>query len=265
MSIKLTISLSPNGAGIQTDDGHNFFGEPSLIWTKLPVEENDETEQKPMYYPSYSGLSPKHRYQYLLWLKDVTQATNLSYVFLYYYGLERHLLIGDFEKSAMEVLRLLQHHDRGTFRSYAQEALIVAALHRKRPDIFEKYSFIQQGVSNETLLMRKALGKRIEARELIELASRIGFKNRRYLKLRPSDFEHVLQLLLDSFEAKNGSLLDIVPSNDMEYIECSVFANVSLPASVRTVKVPQLITDPRFKSAAIKLLTEAHESVKTHR
>ena len=39
--------------------------EPSMIWTKLPVQKNSELELDPIYYPSYSGLSPKHRYQYL--------------------------------------------------------------------------------------------------------------------------------------------------------------------------------------------------------
>lgn len=262
MSITLTISLSSSGVDTRIDDGHNFYGEPSLIWTRLPVEENDKIEQKPMYYPSYSGLSPTHRYQYLSWLRDITQPTNLSYVFLYYYGLERHLLVGDFEKAVLEILRLLQHHNRGTFRSYAQEALIVGALHRKRPDILEKYSFIEDCVSNETLLIRKALGKKIKPKELMEIASQVGFKNRRYIKLRSSDFERELQSLLIAYETEYGSLLDIVPSDDLRYEESSVFANVSLPVSVRTIKVPQLITNARFKSTALALLADAHENIK---
>ena len=31
MSIKITISLQSDGAKMETDDGHNFYGEPSLI------------------------------------------------------------------------------------------------------------------------------------------------------------------------------------------------------------------------------------------
>ncbi len=265
MAIKMTISVSSGEVETHVDDGHNFFGEPSLIWTKLPVEENDELEKEPMYYPSYSRLSPKHRYQYLSWLRDITKPTNLSYVFLYYYGLERHLLIGNFESAVSEILRLLQHHDRGTFRAYAQESLIVATLHRKRIDLLEQYSFIRDHVSNESLLMRKALGKGVEAKDLMELASRVGFKNHRYIKSRPLDFEKALQSKLTTFEAEYGPLLDVVPADDMRCKKSSVFANYSLPESVRAIQIPQLVTDHRFQAAALQLLVGAHESLKSRK
>ena len=196
LSIKMIISITPDGVKTDIDSGHNFFGEPSLIWTQLPVKENDDMEVKPMYYPAYSSLTPEHRYQYLMWLQDVTQQTNLSYVFLYYYGLERHLLVGNFEGSALETLRLLKHHNRGSFQTYAQEALIVATLHRKRQDMFDKYPFILDSATNETLLLRKKLGHKITAKELMNLASVVGFTNRRYIKLRPTEFESEVEALL---------------------------------------------------------------------
>lgn len=265
MAIKMTISVSTGGIETHVDDGHNFFGEPSLIWTKLSVEENDELEKEPMYYPAYSRLSPKQRYQYLSWLRDITQPTNLSYVFLYYYGLERHLLIGNFDSAVSEILRLLQHHDRGTFRVYAQEALIVATFHRKRFDLLEQYSFIRGHVSNESLLVRKALGKGVEAKDLMELASQVGFKNHRYIKLRPLDFEQALQSKITTFEAEYGPLLDIVPAEDMHYERSSVFANYSLPEPVRAIQIPQLVTDHRFQAVALQLLVNAHESLKSRK
>jgi hypothetical protein len=263
MTIKLTVSLTPDGVDSKLDDGRNFFGEPSLIWTKLPVEKNSEIEKEPMYYPSYSRISPKHRYQYLSWLRDVTQQTNLSYVFLYYYGLERHLLIGNFEQAVEEVLRLLQHHDRGSFASYAQEALIVATLHRKKYDLLEKYPFIQKRMSNEILLLRKVLGQRVEARNLMELASSVGFTNKRCMKLRPVEFEDELQSLLADFEARNGPLLDLVSSDDMEYKETLIFANFSIPESIRCIKIPQILSDRRFKDAVFNLLSTTHVNLKS--
>lgn len=261
-SIKLTISIASDGVKSDIDDGHNFFGEPSLIWTQLPVTENDDLEAKPMYYPAYSALSPAHRYQYLMWLRDVTQQTNLSYVFLYYYGLERHLLVGNFDAAALETIRLLKHHDRGSFRVYVRDALIVAALHHKRTDLFEKYPFILDGATNETLLLRKKLGRKVTGKDLIELAPTFGFYNRRYIRLRPAEFELELESLLAEYAAKRGPLLDVVPEIEMQYEERCVFANASLPNSVRTVKVPQLVTDDRFKKASLALLSEAHENLK---
>ncbi len=102
-SLKITISFSSNTVTRDTEKGDDYYAEPSLIWKKLPVKKNNELEQDPMYYPSYPRLFPKNRYQYLSWLRDITQPTNLSYVFLYYYGLERQLLIGNYNLATQKI------------------------------------------------------------------------------------------------------------------------------------------------------------------
>lgn len=265
MSIKITISLQPDGAKMETDDGHNFYGEPSLIWTKLPVQKNTDLEEKPMYYPSYSHLYPKNRFQYLSWLQDVTKPTNLSYVFLYYYGLERHLLVGNFDLASQEIFRLLKYHDKGSFRAYAQNALIVSALHKNRVDIFDKDSFLFESLSNESLIVRKMLGYKITAAEIMKLSYPLGFKNKRYIKLYPEDFERELDRLLISHEVERGSLLDIVSMEKLERRESIVFANISLPEKIRTIAVPQLISNQKFKDACINLLQKAHNNLKLKR
>lgn len=261
-SIKINIPIESNEVKTSIDDEHNFYDEPSLVWEKLPIKKNTDLETKPMYYPSYSALTPEQRYQYLNWLRDITQPTNLSYVFLYYYGLERHLLIGDFDVAAREILKLLEHHDKGTFRVYAQEALICSALYRKKTEILKDSSLIFDGVSNEILLIRKKFKKKIQSRDIIQLASQLGFKNQRYIKAFPSEFESELTKLVDSFESSNGSFLDLVPENDMHYEITSVFANTSLPEKVRNIPIPQLLSDDRFFSPLKLLLEQAHQNVK---
>ncbi|MFA5751062.1 MAG: TerB N-terminal domain-containing protein [Candidatus Paceibacterota bacterium] len=262
--LKITISFNQEVES-KIDDGHNFFAEPSLIWTQLPIKKNNELETKPMYYPAYSSLTPEHRYQYLCWLRDITQPTNLSYVFLYYYGLERNLLVGNFDLAVQEVFKLLKYHDKGTFRSYAQNALIVSALHKNRIDIFEKDSFLFDSLSNESLIIRKKLDYKISANELMNLSYVLGFKNKRYIKLYPEDFLKELDKLMIEYENVNGSLLNSVSFEDMESIETSVFANNSLPKKVRTVKVPQLISNSKFNSICTDLLERTHNSLKTKR
>lgn len=262
MSIKITVSLQPDGVKTETDDGRNFYGEPSLIWTKLPVQKNTDLEEKPMYYPSYSHLYPKNRFQYLSWLQDVTKQTNLSYVFLYYYGLERHLLVGNFDLASQEIFRLLKHHGEGSFRAYAQNALIVSALHKNRADIFDKDSFLFESVSNESLIVRKMLSHRITAAEIVKLSYPLGFKNKRYIKLYSEDFERELDRLLISYETEKGSLLDIVAMDELEWKESVVFANISLPEKIRTIAVPQLISNQKFKDICISLLQQAHDDLK---
>lgn len=265
MSIQITVTLKPDGVKMDTDDGHNFHGEPSLIWTKLPVEKNSGLEEKPMYYPSYSHLYPRNRFQYLNWLQDITKPTNLSYVFLYYYGLERHLLVGKFDLAVQEIFRLLKYHDKGTFRSYAQNALIVSALHKNRPDIFEKDSFLFDSLSNESLIVRKMLGYKITASDIMKLSYPLGLKNKRYIKLHPQEFEQELEKLLVSYEISKGSLVDVVALDELNREDTIVFANISLPEKIRTIKIPQLISNPKFKNACLALLQKAHENLKIKR
>lgn len=264
-SIKISIILKKDGVHTETDDGHNIYGEPSLIWKKLPIRKSNQLEEKPIYYPSYSALNPEQRYQYLSWLMDVTQPTNLSYVFLYYYGLERHLLVGGFEKALKEILRLLEFHDEGSFRSYAQNSLIVSILHKERFDLFEKYPFISDGVSNEILLIRKHLSKSLKPEEIMELSSEVGFKNKYYIRKCPSDFLNELNKLLIAYEKENGSVLNCILWDDLEKMESSFFGNFSLPDKVRTIKVPQLINNKIFQSILLSMLEQAHSNLKQKR
>lgn len=260
MSIKVTFNVSSGSANV--DDGHNFCGEPSLIWTRLPIEPNNELEIKPMYYPSYSGLSPKHRFQYLNWLKDVTRETNLSYVFLYYYGLERHMLVGNYDMAVDEILRLLQYHDKGSFKGYATSALIASSAYRKRPEIVEKAPVLLQETSNESLLLRGIAGKSLTAKDVINLSTRIGYSNKRYIKLYPNLFETELQKLIDEYESTNGNMLSNIDTDKLPKRSNIFFANTSLPENIRTIEIPDLIGSLELTKTLRELLSKTHENIK---
>ena len=256
------ISINMNDGTIKTDFGRNFYGEPSLIWTGLSIEPNNELETQPMYFPSYSTLSPKHRYQYLNWLKDVTQETNLSYVFLYYYGLERHMLVGDYDKSVDEILRLLQYHNKGSFKGYATSALIAASAYKKRPDIAEKAPVLLQETTNESLILRKLAGKSLSAKDIISLSSRVGYSNKRYIKLYPDLFEKELQKMIYNYETDEGNILDLVNISNLPKRSNIFFANLSLPDKIRTIEIPDLISDPEFGRILRELLSKTHKKIK---
>lgn len=263
LSIKLNIRLSEDGikATINDKEG-NFYEEPSLIWTKLPVENNSDIETKPMYYPSYTGLSPKNRYQYLNWLRDIAKETNLSYVFLYYYGLERHLLIGNYDGAVDEVLRLLKFQNKGTFKGYVTAALLVASIFRKRVDIFEKAPFLFNEISNEALLIRLRVGEHLNVEDIIDLSTSVGFKNKRYLKTQPEKFKVILEEVFDDFQKKHGYIFDLIDPNNLEKEESIIFANCSIPRKIRQIKVPQIIKDEKFKILINDLLFQTHQRLK---
>jgi|GEM_PF-3038080 len=258
-----TLAISITDEGVRVDEKQNgFYAEPSLIWTQLPIKPNDALIQEAMYWPAYSSFTPEARYQYLRWLGDITQPTNLSYVFLYFYGLERHLLVGDYDAAVDEITRLLEAHPKKSFINYASQSLIVASLGRDRLDIIERVPSLLEEEIDEALALRIIKGTSMTPDDVISISSRVGFNNKRYIKLYPDIFSEELQKHIDEFEQQFGNLLSTFKLEDFKREETTVFANLSIPESIRQIKVPAILDDKRFSTGIYNLLQAAHDSVK---
>lgn len=112
---------------------HAFGGygtEASLVDDTLPIKTGIRTSG-PGYWPSYDQLSAAERGTYLSWLaggRDDPQ-TPVGYIFLYFYGIERRLLVdfpdgkvdeGECRKLYEEILRLREiFGESGSFRNYS--------------------------------------------------------------------------------------------------------------------------------------------------
>lgn len=260
----ITISISMSDEGVQVDEKKNgFYSEPSLIWKKLPVKPNNDLAREAMYWPSYSAFFPETRYQYLHWLGDITQPTNLSYVFLYFYGLERHLLVGDYDSAVDEIARLLKAHPKKSFVQYASQSLIIASLGKKRLDIIERVPSLLEEEIDEALALRIIKGTSMTPDDVISIASKVGFTNKRYIKLYPDVFKEELQKNIDEFENQFGNLLSNFKLEDFKHEETAVFANSSIPESIRLIKVPVILEDPKFSTGMKNLLQSTHDNVKS--
>ena len=75
----------------------NYPDDPALINPELPVAKSnpDKAGQKMGYWPSYSDIAPECRLAYLEWLETgrTDLGTAIGYVFLYFYGLERRIIV----------------------------------------------------------------------------------------------------------------------------------------------------------------------------
>jgi len=82
------------GKNLATRSG---YIDPALINPDLPVDPSnpDRAGSLMSYWPSYTSISPKCRAAYLEWLAAGRRlpGTSIGYVFLFYYGLERRLLL----------------------------------------------------------------------------------------------------------------------------------------------------------------------------
>jgi tellurite resistance protein len=91
------------------------------------------------YWPSYREITPAARRSYLEWLAGSRSdsTTYIGYVFLYFYGLERRLMVdngGDADLVVAEVRRLLGiYGHNGSFSRYANELLSAYQLLAREP------------------------------------------------------------------------------------------------------------------------------------
>ena len=132
-----TINHAMVYAGKNLPDSHNYDNDASLIDPDLSIVDAEPWQgaDEMSYWPKYAYISAKCRGAYLKWLSGGRKATEayIGYVFLFFYGLERRLLI-DGQKSGIstderaaitaEIKRLLTiYGDNNSFRGYAKNLL----------------------------------------------------------------------------------------------------------------------------------------------
>ncbi|KQU95533.1 hypothetical protein ASD12_23790 [Mesorhizobium sp. Root102] len=155
--------------------GSSTDPENCLIDPRLTVATHgDPLGQTMGYWPSYSSISPPARKSYLDWLAGSRSDPDayIGYVFLYFYGLERRLMLEESPPDAdgvvAEVCRLLQvYGGNGSFKRYAGELL--SAFQLKSAQLPEKFDLEVEENSYEIPIMLKvALGMRVRSGDAIE-------------------------------------------------------------------------------------------------
>lgn len=247
--------------------------EPSAIRLSLPVAlpPHAQNAEKLPYYPSYSQMSPAQRGTYLTFLQNPYNPNiDIGYVFVLYYGLERQLLCGNYEKAYQVIIKLRDVHQNNSFQSYSGNALILTSLYHQRGDLLgmlmasidKKYEL--KFSDNLFLLGKASLGIPLEAQDMMRMAKSFEFENLGYIKKYPNLFETALkQLILDKFGTDSfmiSNMLSTVDKKKLSLQEVSVYANTSIID--KTMKVPRLIDCFKLKKLVHEMLCKAHEQVK---
>jgi len=249
--------------------------EPSLLSVNaaVKVDADPASVDRLPYYPAYSELQPEQKgvyWQFLL--NPYSGLSEIGYVFILYYGLERHLLKGDYEKAFHVILKLRDVYSNSSFQNYSGCALIVACTMHNRIDLLsEFFASLDKGYelkfpANLYLLGKYGLGIPLYSQDIMRMAKDFEFSNLNYIKKYPEIFEQVLQ---EQMQSRYGlAQLDIssfvgasewkkAPRDDV-----LAFANVSIES--RTIPVPQIIDIFKFKKAVYDLLEVTHDAVKAH-
>lgn len=238
--------------------------EPSLINIDYEIDTfvcEDDYKEDIGYFPSYKNLSPKHRYVYLKWLEDITKPIPVGYVFIFYYGLERHLLFGKFEQSFEMVIKLRKYHSNNSFFAYSSNSLLISSLKRKKVDFLSRID-LENASKNVVVLVIGMLNGKYTANNLISICKDVGFTNTRYIKNDTTLFINTLnEILIKRFDEPFYSISkeDFLEAKDV--ITLAV-ANYSLKHKERFENAPDITTNPKFRKEIFELLNKTHEEVK---
>jgi tellurite resistance protein len=181
----LAYSESVNIAGLQIRKGFLYVGptlvspsrkpDPALINPQKAVASTgDYSEPHPDYRPNYSETTPTARRAYLQWLADGRSAPNadIGYVFLYFYGLERRIVLdilrdgigaSDFPDLYKELKRLyaLFAAQSGSFRRYCAQLIELVEVAASKEQLYRSEVVAFQSAYGFPFLVRLALGQAV--------------------------------------------------------------------------------------------------------
>ena len=271
MNNSVTYSIGNYKVKIPLNGGLDL--EPSLIFMNMPIKQpaDEMLIPRPSYYPHYANLTPEQRWIYLKLLTNPYDSKiNIGYVFILYYGLERHLLHGDFHSAFNVILKLRDVHKNKSFQSYSGDALILSALWRGKGDyipLFIKSLWNEREYHfsvNLLLMCYYSFNVPFQSKDLMLTAREFLFAKTNYIKNNPDVFENCLK---ETIQEKTGLeyvnlkhfFTDIVVEN-LRRFDTIIYANTSLVST--KISIPVLITNVEFKGHMLMYLTCAHDKTK---
>jgi hypothetical protein len=270
ISIGLSISISISIYDGEIKFHNNESDDPSTVFLKLPIRKplRPDRIEPPGYYPSYAGLGPEQRWIYLNWLQDVTKEVDIGYVFVYYYGLERHLLTGKFDRAFDEILKLRRYHRNESFLAYSESSLVNSSLLMKRPDKLTELlkNNVISDFSNSIFLIAYYNKYNLSTENLMLIFDRISGLNKRYFREDRQQFQNILSETLnerfgiDSFPFASNYNVDETVS-----ARYPLFANISLPDTIRTPDLPNFYAHEGLMHDLKNVFQTTHDKFKARK
>lgn len=233
----IEISFNENGEFTANNKSH-LIPDPSTIWINLPIKEEYNVEPMP-YWPHYIEMTPGQRYKYLTWLRNVEQPIDMGYVFIYYYGLERQMLTGNFDKAFDEIIKLRNIHSNKSFQTYSENALIHGAILRNRLDrildLHEKTNISKY--SNALFLLAYRGNFDLSPHQLILIFNKLYPLARKDLTIDKELFYSCIDKALFSLYKKNVFEITKYNIDKVKTTKETRFANYSFSPELRSVEI----------------------------
>lgn len=247
--------------------------EPSLVYTKhhIVIPSDISQIERPPYFPTFSGLSPEQKGVYIKLLQNpYNQNIDIGFVFILYYGLERHLLIGDYERAYKVIIKLRDVHTNKSFQSYTANALVLTSMLHQKGEIALDFiksldkSYEYSFSDNLFLLCYFSFEIPLTANDIMRMARTFEFSNLNYIKKYPDIFQSVLEdLLTKKYGEKSILLSRLLSKSDISKLsteDTPIFANTSIRD--KSFPVPIISSNFKLKKELNILLENTHEIVK---
>ena len=183
--------------------------EPSAIYFSLPIRQE---EAPPMPgYPRWYRLTPGQRWKYLQYLENPYQPVEIGYMFLLYYGLERHLYFGDYKSAVPIVFRLRGIANHPSLWFYSSNALLISAYRRNDVQTMQRVlnDFAKnKGDFNLCMFAHSVSGIPLRADEVVSYRRKFGFRNDKYMRTDPMRFIIELKAYMEQHPLPFNSLGD---------------------------------------------------------
>ena len=244
--------------------------ETSSFSEKFEIEPVEKIEDAiPLYgYPVFEELSPDQKYVYMQFLQNPYDGTFPSpYVFLLYCGLERHILNGNAKEAYDVVFKLREVYKKpSSFRHFSARCIMYIAAISNDKKLFNRavnsFNFPEdlRAVQDYYIFAKYKLNIPLNAKDIMMMASKFGFKNKNYINKYPQLFEETLtNLLINKTNADTLSLQNYVHSSakksEPTYIG-SPFANKSI------LYIEEKLDRSKCNQFVSSLLQETHDKVK---
>lgn len=267
ISVGLSISISISLYDGEIKFNNNESDDPSTIFLKLAIKKPTRPDNiEPIgYYPSYANLKPEQRWVYLNWLQDVTEEVDIGYVFIYYYGLERQLLTGKFDRAFDEILKLRRYHQNKSFLAYSESSLANSSLLMKRPDKLTELlnNNVISNFSNSLFLIAYHNKYNLSKENLMLIFDRMSGLNKRYFREDRQQFQNLLsEVLNELFNVDSFPFADNYDVGETARARYPLFANISLQDNIRTPDWPNFYVHKRLMGDLKNVFQTTHEKFK---
>jgi hypothetical protein len=267
IGVKMMFSLSD---GIKTEP-LGTKNDPSTIYFPLPIiiPEDISNVPAPPRYPKYYSLTPEQKFIYLTWLQNIDSTIHEGYRHLFFFGLERQLLLGNFD-AAFDMILRLRNGAKEPFDHFIlfhiTDTLFTACLMKNRMDLYNKmrYIFDDPWWRDMHIWIKYYINEPVEPEEIIKilLCQKV---NGLYFEKAPEIYKEELSKILDE---KTGhsyiNLTDYISADNCRLpYEILGFHNSSFPFEFRNTEKIPLPNPDGLIDFLIRIHSECHERIKT--